>query len=99
MDGSHEPESFRGQLLRLRGRTIRGHTGSVQALALSADGEILVSGGADGMVRLWDPWVGVCLRSLQAPGRCEHLDITGLTGVTEARRAALLALGAIEAPA
>jgi hypothetical protein len=28
----------------------------------------------------------------------ERLDITGLTGVTESQRAALLALGAIEKP-
>jgi hypothetical protein len=40
------------------------------------------------------------LRTLRADRRYERLDITGLTGVTEAQRAALLALGAIEqAPA
>src|SRR3954454_6694453 len=36
---------------------------------------------------------------MQAPGRCEQLDITGLTGMTEAQRTALFALGAIDASA
>jgi hypothetical protein len=33
---------------------------------------------------------------LQAQGRYQGLDITGLTGVTEAQHAALLALGAVD---
>jgi hypothetical protein len=36
------------------------------------------------------------LRTLRAEGRYERLDITGLTGVTAAQRAALLALGAVD---
>jgi WD40 repeat protein/transcriptional regulator with XRE-family HTH domain len=78
---------------------IQGHIGTVQALALSADGQLLVSSGSDGAVRLWDPRSGNLLRTIQTPGRCDQLDITGLTGVTEAQRATLLGLGAIEMPA
>ena len=37
------------------------------------------------------------LRTLRSDRHYQRLDITGLTGVTEAQRAALLALGAIEA--
>jgi hypothetical protein len=33
---------------------------------------------------------------LRSDRRYERLDITGLTGITEAQRAALLALGAVE---
>ena len=39
---------------------------------------------------------GACLRTLRAERRYECLDITGLTGVTDAQRATLRALGAVE---
>ncbi len=35
-------------------RVLRGHTEAVASLAFSPDGERLVSGGADGLVLLWD---------------------------------------------
>jgi WD40 repeat protein len=79
---------------------LRGHTGMVYGVALSGDGRLLASGGDDGMVKLWEPGSGTCLHTLVSDRPYERLNITGLTGVTEAQRAALLALGAIEqAPA
>jgi hypothetical protein len=36
------------------------------------------------------------VRTLQAERRYERLDITGLTGITDAQRRALLTLGAVE---
>ena len=69
-------------------------------MALAGDGHLVASGGADGTVKLWDGASGAAVRTLRGDRRYERLDITGLTGVTEAQRAALLALGAIEqAPA
>jgi WD40 repeat protein len=81
-----------GQLLA----SMQGHAGGVWGVGLSANGSLLASGGADGAVRLWEATRAVCLHTLRADRRYERLDITGLTGVTEAQRAALLALGAIE---
>ena len=122
--------------------TLQGHRGGVRGAALSADGELLASGGfltarcgcgrrgsgrahwrpcratprpgcrcvalsADEQAasqRLWGRdgaavgggQRGTCLRTMQAERRYERMDITGLTGVTSAQRAALLALGAVE---
>jgi hypothetical protein len=48
------------------------------------------------MVRVWATASGTCLHTLRSDRRHERLDITGLTGVTNAQRAALYALGAVE---
>jgi hypothetical protein len=58
--------------------------------------QLLGSGSFDGTVRLWDATSRTCLRTLRSDRRYERLDITGLTGVTDAQHAALLALGAVE---
>jgi non-specific serine/threonine protein kinase len=83
-------EAQHGQMLA----TLQGYTGMVTSVALSWDGGLLVSGGEDGTVRVCEASRGGGLRVLRAERRYERLDITGLTGVTEAQRAALLALGA-----
>jgi hypothetical protein len=48
------------------------------------------------MVRLWEVPSRAELRTLRPDRLYERLDITGLTGVTETQREALLALGAVE---
>jgi WD40 repeat protein len=77
-------------------RTLSGHIGPVSAVALSADGHLLASGGWDGTVRLWDTTSGDQIRTLQPERRYARLDITGLKGITNAQRTALLALGAVD---
>ena len=49
--------------------TLTGHTDSVLSVAFSYDGEKLLSGGADGSVRLWDAFTGKPLHLLHG-----HLD-------------------------
>src|SRR5262245_35964469 len=42
-----------------------GHTGSINAIALSADGRFLVSASEDGTLKVWDTATGNVLRTLQ----------------------------------
>jgi WD40 repeat protein len=76
--------------------TLSGHTAPVHRVVFSADGRQLASGGLDGTVRIWDVSSAACLRILRSDRQYERMNITGLTGVTAAQRAALLALGALE---
>ena len=61
--------------------------------------ELVVSGGFDGTVRVWETSSFRCLRTLRSERRYERLDITGVAGINAAQRALLLALGAVEQPA
>ena len=76
--------------------TLLGHTNRVRTLVFTADGNTVISGSEDETIRLWDVRTGECLRILQSPGPYAGMNITGATGITEAQRANLLALGAIE---
>jgi WD40 repeat protein/transcriptional regulator with XRE-family HTH domain len=76
--------------------TLPGHIGGVWDVAVTADGRLVASGSIDGTVKLWETSTGVCLRILHADRRYERLDITGLIGITEAQRGALLSLGAVD---
>ena len=72
------------------------HQGTVQSLRRSPDGTKLASCGDDGRVIVWDLHSGAQLQTLRRDRPYERLEITGLTGITDAQRASLLALGAVE---
>ena len=68
-------------------------------LALSGDGGVVAGASRDGTMRLWHGPSGKFLATLEGRTGDRHyqrLDITGLTSVTAARRAALLQLEALE---
>ncbi|MEM7118414.1 MAG: hypothetical protein AAF614_38680 [Chloroflexota bacterium] len=74
---------------------LHGHTGWVLNLAFSPDGQIVASTGMDETIRFWDTQTGNCLQMMRVPGPYEGMKIGGITGVSEAQRGALKALGAV----
>ncbi len=45
--------------------TFEGHSGTVSSIALAAGGELVVSGGVDGTLRVWRVSTGACVRVLR----------------------------------
>jgi WD40 repeat protein/transcriptional regulator with XRE-family HTH domain len=77
-------------------RVQEAHQGTVHALKVSPDGTELASCGNDGAIVLWDVQSGERLQTLRRDRPYERLNITGITGVTEAQKASLRALGAFD---
>ena len=75
-------------------RTFIGHTREVYSVAFSPDGQTLISSSTDETVRLWDVSTGKCLKTLKPAKLYEGMNITGVTGLTQAQKATLIALGA-----
>jgi WD40 repeat protein/transcriptional regulator with XRE-family HTH domain len=75
--------------------TWQSHRGWIRSLSVSSDGTMLVSSGEDGVIHLWHTERSELIRTLRIDRPYERMDIRGLTGITEAQRAALLALGAV----
>lgn len=62
----------------------------------SFDGQRPSSGSEDGTIKLWDVDTGECLKTLRSPRPCEGMNITDVTGLTEAQKATLKALAVVE---
>jgi WD40 repeat protein/transcriptional regulator with XRE-family HTH domain len=75
-------------------RTKQAHQGWIRSLKVSPDGATITSGGEDGVLHLWDLRNGELIRTFRIDRPYERMDITGITGVTDAQKATLLALGA-----
>jgi WD40 repeat protein len=77
-------------------RECRAHQGTIWSLKRSPNGRWLASGGDDGAIRIWDLYNADPVQTLRRDRPYERLDITGIRGLTEAQKATLRALGAIE---
>ena len=77
-------------------KTLKGHTGRLLSVTFSPDGKILASGSQDETIKLWDIKTGQCLKTLKAERPYEGMNITNVTGLTEATIAMMKALGAVE---
>lgn len=76
-------------------RTITGYTVDVFGLAFHPQHPILASSSNDGTIHLWDIANDTRLSTLNGQRPYEGMDITGVTGLTEAERTSLISLGAI----
>ncbi|PLZ88921.1 hypothetical protein CEN44_14340 [Fischerella muscicola CCMEE 5323] len=77
-------------------KTLFGHSAWIWSVAFCSDNLTLVSGSEDETIRLWNVKTGECLKILKAEKPYECLNLTGVSGITEATRATLKALGAVD---
>jgi WD40 repeat protein len=75
---------------------LQGHIGEVWATAFSPHSPVLVTGGQDGTIKLWDVATGKCLKTLRNKRPYEQMNITKVSGLTEAQKESLKVLGAVE---
>ncbi|MEH2108185.1 NB-ARC domain-containing protein [Nostoc sp.] len=77
-------------------KTLLGHTRWVWLVASCADGSIIASCSEDETIKLWDISTGECIKTLRSSRPYEGMNITSVTGITEATIGTLKALGAVE---
>ncbi|MEA5551959.1 NB-ARC domain-containing protein [Anabaena cylindrica UHCC 0172] len=73
-----------------------GHTNRVWSVKFSPDGEMLASASHDETIKLWNVRTGECCKTLQALRPYEGMNIAGVRGLTDAQKASLRVLGAVE---
>jgi WD40 repeat protein len=77
-------------------KVLSGHTSWVYSVVWSPDGRILISSSQDETIKIWDIYTGECLKTLRANRLYERMNITGTRGLTDAQKATLKTLGAVE---
>ncbi|WP_404785339.1 NB-ARC domain-containing protein [Altericista sp. CCNU0014] len=77
-------------------KTLEEHAELVYSLSFRPDGRTLASGSWDETIKIWDVETGRCTRTLRSDRPYEGMDITGVSGITEAQKLTLKLLGAIE---
>jgi WD40 repeat protein len=93
-------DSRTGECLKI----LEGHTSQVWSVAWRPVGWdvsenrnfVLASSSADETIKLWDIDTGKCLKTLRADRPYEGMNITGVTGITQAQKATLEFLGATQ---
>jgi len=77
-------------------KTLLGHSNWVWFVAWSADGQTLASGSSDETIKVWDVNTGECQKTLKSQPPYQGMNITQITGLTDAQKATLKRLGATE---
>ena len=72
------------------------HTDTVESAFFSPDGSRLASGSLDETIRIWDVETGKCLKTLSIPGPYAGMNIGEARGLSEAQKAVLIRLGAVD---
>lgn len=70
------------------------HTRWSASVVFSGDRQILLSGSFDRTIKLWDIATGKCIKTLMGDRLDQGMNLQGTTGLTNARKATLKALGA-----
>ncbi|WP_019508951.1 NB-ARC domain-containing protein [Pleurocapsa sp. PCC 7319] len=83
-------DSISGECLNI----FRGHQTVIWSVSWCPDRKTLASCGADETIKIWDVKTGKCLKTLRAKRPYEGMNITGITGITQAQQATLRTLGA-----
>lgn len=77
-------------------RELEGHRQRIRSVAFSLDGQTLSSSSDDGTIQCWDTQSYERLTTLIAERPYERMNITRVQGLTQAQKATLRILGAIE---
>ncbi|MBD2157036.1 AAA-like domain-containing protein [Leptolyngbya sp. FACHB-16] len=73
----------------------QGHSTWIRRVLWAQQDTMLISADGNGAIRLWNAQTSECLYTLQADRPYEGMNITGVTGITEAQKNSLINLGAI----
>lgn len=76
--------------------TLYGHTDAVKSISFHPDGKVFATGSPDGAIKFWAVETGECLQTLYSDRPYARMNITGITGVSEAQKMTLKILGAME---